>query len=183
MYQVFNVLTGEAMPVLSEVLYELAGPLAERKEEHKRDEQGNLLYLGYDGAETTEASFEVMIDETETAVIQRVPVMIDDGAAFEWREIIPTPAEIASQIQTELTNAVQAHMDNTAKLKGYDGILSAASYAALPVGEPFQAEGVAYALWRSAVWVKCYEILAQVQTGTRGVPTVDELLAELPEVG
>lgn len=61
-------------------------------------------------------------------------------------------------------------------------VLKAASYAALPVGEPFQAEGVQYALWRSAVWVKCYEVLADVQAGTRAIPTVDELLAELPKL-
>ena len=189
MFEVYNTITGEFANVLSETPYELAGPLAERKTKQKTDEQGNLLYLDLDGNETDDSGYETVIEEDENMTPvdwewhPYQPVVVDTGPVYEWREIIPTPAEIASQIQTELTNAVQAHMDNTAKLKGYDGILSAASYAALPVGEPFQAEGVAYALWRSAVWVKCYEILAQVQTGTRGVPTVDELLAELPEVG
>lgn len=78
------------------------------------------------------------------------------------------------------TNAVQAHLDAEARKKNYDGILSAASYAALPVGEPFQAEGLAYAKWRSAVWAKCYEILAQIKAGTRPAPTPEEVIAELP---
>lgn len=201
MYQVYNVLTNQPEPVLSDTPYVLAGPLAGRKTKQKVDEQGNLLYLSQteildeEGngtgifAETTDAYKgyikETWDDELQDYVEEVVdepypPVIVDDGAVYEWREIIPTPAEIAQQIQTELTNAVQAHLDNTAKQKGYDGILSAASYAALPVGEPFQAEGVAYALWRSAVWVKCYEVLGDVMAGTRGIPTVGELLAELP---
>ena len=144
--------------------------------------------------ETVEAGYTITVTDkwnTETGEAEESheeftaypPVIVDDGAVFEWVEVVPTPAEIALQIQTELTNAVQAHLDNTAKLKGYDGILSATSYAALPVGEPFQSEGVQYALWRSAVWVRCYEVLAGVQDGTREIPTADELLAELPELG
>ena len=42
------------------------------------------------------------------------------------------------------------------------------------------AEGKAFRAWRSAVWAKGYEILAQVQAGQRGIPTEAELIAELP---
>jgi hypothetical protein len=78
------------------------------------------------------------------------------------------------------TNAVQAHLDAEARKKNYDGILSAASYAALPVGDPFQAEGLVFAKWRSAVWIKCYEILEAIQKSQRTAPSVDGLLLELP---
>ena len=73
--------------------------------------------------------------------------------------------------------AVQNMLDNAAKAKGYDSILSACSYAAYP--NPFQAEGQEFVAWRGAVWAKCYEILGEVEAGTRPVPTVSELLAEL----
>lgn len=205
MFEVINTITGEKANVFSDTPYVLAGPLGERKEAQKVDEHGNLLYLSAteildeegnptdEFAETTETGYYIEVvdgyDENNIPTgfhqefINYTPVIVDDGAVFEWVEIIPTPAEIAQQIQTELTNAVQEHLDATAKLKGYDGILSAASYAALPVGEPFQAEGTQYALWRSAVWVKCYEILQEVLEGTREkVPTADELLAELPAI-
>ena len=33
---------------------------------------------------------------------------------------------------------------------------------------------------RDATWAKCYEILALVESGSRQIPTLDELLAELP---
>lgn len=87
----------------------------------------------------------------------------------------PTPDPVAIY-----TNAVQAHLDAKAREKNYDGILSAASYAALPVGEPFQAEGLAYAKWRSAVWAKCYEILEAIQKNERTAPTIEVLIGELP---
>jgi hypothetical protein len=34
--------------------------------------------------------------------------------------------------------------------------------------------------WRDAVWLRCYEVLAEVQAGTRPVPTEAELIALLP---
>ena len=73
--------------------------------------------------------------------------------------------------------AVQNMLDSAAKAKGYDSILSACSYAAYP--NPFQAEGQEFVAWRGAVWAKCYEILDEVEAGTRTAPTVSELLAEL----
>lgn len=41
---------------------------------------------------------------------------------------------------------------------------------------------LSFRAWRSAVWAKGYEILAQVQAGERGIPTEVELIAELPEL-
>ena len=88
-----------------------------------------------------------------------------------------TEAEIAEQNKQMLITAVQNMMDSDAKAKGYDSILSACSYAAYP--NPFQAEGQEFVAWRGAVWAKCYEILGEVEAGTRPAPTVSELLAEI----
>lgn len=89
----------------------------------------------------------------------------------------PTPAEI----QAELTKAVQAYMDAKVQERGYDGILSACSYVNTGI-ERFDNEGAACRAWRSAVWEKCYAILAEVQAGARAVPTVEELINELPKL-
>ena len=88
-----------------------------------------------------------------------------------------TEQELIEQTKQMALTAVQNMLDNAAKAKGYDSILSACSYAAYP--NPFQAEGQEFVAWRGAVWAKCYEILAEVEAGTRPVPTVSELLAEL----
>ena len=77
----------------------------------------------------------------------------------------------------ELEAAVQNMMDSAAKAKGYDSILSACTYAAYP--NQFQADGQEFVAWRGAVWAKCYEILGEVEAGTRPAPTVSELLAEI----
>lgn len=41
---------------------------------------------------------------------------------------------------------------------------------------------LSFRAWRSAVWARGYEILAQVQAGERTIPTEAELIAELPEL-
>ena len=94
--------------------------------------------------------------------------------------IIKALPKTPEEIQAEYTQAIQVHLDAKAVEKGYDNIVSACSYAGYP--NPFQAEGVVYGTWRANVWTKGYEILAQVQAGERPLPTIEELLAELPEL-
>ena len=93
----------------------------------------------------------------------------------------PTKEEIETQIQKQLTDAVQHVLDAKAQELNYDSCLSVCSYIETGVAK-FDAEGKAFRAWRSAVWAKGYEILAQVQAGQRGIPTEAELIAELPEL-
>lgn len=80
------------------------------------------------------------------------------------------------------TAAIQAKLDERARSKGYDDIVSACSYAAQPAGAPFQAEGAAFLQWRSAVWAKAYATLADVQTGKVPMPTPAQAVADMPEI-
>lgn len=106
----------------------------------------------------------------------------DCGDYYEVKAIPePTIEELQAQIQKQLTDAVQHVLDTKAQELNYDNCLSVCSY--IDTGVPkFDAEGKAFRAWRSAVWAKGYEILAQVQAGERDVPTEAELLAELPEL-
>jgi hypothetical protein len=70
-------------------------------------------------------------------------------------------------------------LDETAKERGYDSILSLCTYAT-STAVKFSKEGQAAVEWRDEVWAKGYTILADVEAGTRSIPTVDEFLAELP---
>lgn len=88
-------------------------------------------------------------------------------------------AEKAEKIKT-IERAVQKHLDTEAQVSGYDNILSAASYAGY--ANPYQAEGQSFVAWRGDVWAYCYQVLADVEAGTRTEPTIDELIQELPQL-
>lgn len=90
-------------------------------------------------------------------------------------------AEVAGKAATlqSFESAVQIWLDQAAQTRGYDGILSAVSYATSKHPR-FGPEGIAYRDWRDAVWTYCYQALADVQAGKRPLPEVKALLAELP---
>lgn len=91
-------------------------------------------------------------------------------------ELKPTPA----QIEADKVAIVQKHLDDAARALRYDDIKTACTYADEPAVPKFQAEGQAFRAWRSLVWAKCYEILAEVQNGAQQIPSDEELVAELP---
>ena len=90
---------------------------------------------------------------------------------------VTVKAETAAKIKS-YSVAMQAFFDHKAAEKNYDSRLTCtlrAGYAG-----PYQAEGLAFALWMDACNVHAYTVLSQVQAGKRETPTVDVLLAELP---
>ena len=87
----------------------------------------------------------------------------------------PSPEER----QKMFTDAIQKRLDDFAKTRGYDGILSAATYATSAISQ-FRAEGQYCVEARDATWIKGYEILGAVLAGERPMPTIEEVFAELP---
>ena len=102
---------------------------------------------------------------------------IPEGCALEFSADPPPPTP--GQIIAQYTTGVQKHLDDFARTRNYDGILSAATYATSAVPK-FKAEGQYAVEARDATWAKCYEILAAVENGARPMPTMEELIAELP---
>ena len=100
-------------------------------------------------------------------------------------QIVPLTAEEqgerATQIIQSLGQAVKAHLDTVVQARDYDSIVSACTYATSAVPN-YQADGQACVNWRDAVWPYVYQVLADVQAGNRAIPTVEELIAELPEL-
>ena len=103
----------------------------------------------------------------------------------DYIEIVGSEIDVnalnAEETQKFLTAAVQNHMDLEASKLGYDNCNSVCTYVDTGV-QKFDDEGRAFRAWRSQVWAKGYEILAEVQAGQREIPTAEELLAELPEL-
>lgn len=90
------------------------------------------------------------------------------------------PVTSQQEILTSFTAAVQSHLDAAAQRAGYDSIYTAVSYADEPAVPKFQFEGQAFRAWRSLVWAAANTIRAEVEAGTRPVPTIAQLIAELP---
>jgi len=101
-------------------------------------------------------------------------------AAFSGRSAA-LAAEALARTRTVLTDAMQSHLDRTAQERGYDGILSLCSYAT-STNARFGPEGQAGVTFRDAVWAYGYQIIAEVQAGTRPVPSTAELVVALPSI-
>ena len=91
----------------------------------------------------------------------------------------PTPEELLAAAQQQFTDAIQARLDAFAKTRGYDGILSAATYATSTVPQ-FKAEGQYAVEARDLTWAKGYEIMGAVLAGQRPMPSIEEVFAVLP---
>lgn len=112
-----------------------------------------------------------------------------DAYAKEHPEVVqaeptppePTPEEQAAALKKHYTDLIQRLLDTEAQKLGYDNCNSVCTYVDTGVAK-FDAEGVAFRKWRSAVWAKGYALLAEVQAGTRPVPTEEELVELLPEL-
>jgi hypothetical protein len=88
-------------------------------------------------------------------------------------------APLTPDLQTSIVQAVQDRLDAFAQTRGYDNILSACTYVASAVPK-FATEGQDAVDARDVAWMTCYQILGAVLAGSRPVPTVAEVLAELP---
>lgn len=93
---------------------------------------------------------------------------------------VPSPAEQQEALRKEVVAATQYRLDQFAATRNYDSILSASTYSASTV-ESFRAEGLYAVSARDATWAKLYQIMADVQSGSRLLPaSYYEIEGELP---
>jgi hypothetical protein len=100
------------------------------------------------------------------------------GTKYEGTQFVPSP-RTPEQVKQEIIDAVQNRLDAFARTRNYDGILSACTYAGSTVPK-FATEGQYAINARDATWAACYQIMTAVQNGTRPLPGVSDVLAELP---
>lgn len=82
--------------------------------------------------------------------------------------------------------AIERHLDAEAAAAGYydpleriPSIDRACSYAGF--ANDYQAEAQSFVAWRSEVWAYVYNVKTDVEAGNRTQPTIEELIAELPQ--
>lgn len=86
------------------------------------------------------------------------------------------PSETSMEAVVRLQFVVQCHLDNKAKLCRYDTIHTACGWA----GE--FADASALKTWAAACWRKVGEIETAILSGSRHIPTNEEIIAELPSL-
>lgn len=82
----------------------------------------------------------------------------------------PTEQEAQEMIVAAFRDAIQRRLDDFAKTRNYDGILSACTYAT-STNPKFAAEGQYCVSLRDATWAAAYDILNEVTAGLRPQPT------------
>jgi hypothetical protein len=106
---------------------------------------------------------------------------ITDAEAEQMR-LAQLPVPTAESIEDAFTAAIQKRLDDFARTRNYDGILSACTYAASAVPK-FQGEGAACVNLRDATWAAAYDILAEVQGGQRSMPSnIEDIADDLPDL-
>jgi hypothetical protein len=96
---------------------------------------------------------------------------------------MPELAIAARGKKAEFEKAIDNYIDKVAKDKGYGraGVspsVSCLGYAAYE--NPYQAEAVAFGQWIASLWPVVHQIVYDVETGVRPVPTLAEIFSELP---
>lgn len=81
--------------------------------------------------------------------------------------------------QKALESAVDAFMDGKAREKGFRDRHSFALRAGIP-GSSWHAQALVFGAWMDAVNDYCWQVKMDCLAGTRAVPTIETLRAELP---
>lgn len=122
------------------------------------------------GLHCIEADFEHLLPPGSNEVTEEA------AATIRAAQNVPTQ----DQLQVLFTAAIQLRLDDFARTRNYDNILSACTYATSP-SLKFSSEGEACVDLRDATWSAAYAILAEVQAGHRPMPeSIEDIEADLP---
>ena len=102
----------------------------------------------------------------------------------EYYECVELPVHVPTEeeIQAQLEQGIEAWMNTVVAERHYDSIDTCiARYTDSP-NPKYAQEAKAVKDWNTLVWDKCWEILAEVKANTRPIPTLEEVIAELPRL-
>lgn len=115
-------------------------------------------------------------DAITQGVREIAPALVDGAYVQQWEVFDLEPETIAAnqqaaalRVKQEIVDATQKRLDDFARTRNYDGILSACTYATSAVPK-FAAEGQYAVQARDATWAALYQFMADVQAGTQPVP-------------
>ena len=117
-------------------------------------------------------------------------VATQEGCVYQnerWETAWTVRAKTAEELQADvlalqasIVQQTQQRLDDFAKTRNYDGILSACTYATSTVPK-FAAEGQYAVNARDNTWAALYALMAEVEAGTRPMPSgFADIEADLP---
>lgn len=123
-------------------------------------------------------------DPTAEKVVELPPAEINNVYVQQWT-VVPLTSEELTLVLSEKIQAIDAmltnHLDTVARTKKYDNRITCMVRAGF--AGPFQAEGIAFATWCDSCNAMAYQLLQEIQAGTRALPgDPRELLLLLPEM-
>jgi hypothetical protein len=111
------------------------------------------------------------------------PVLTNGIWTQSWQVYALSAEEVAQNLQglkDQIASETQQHLDTFARTRNYDGMLSLCTYAT-STNPTFAAEGQYGVEARDATWAALYTMLAEVEAGTRPVPSgFADIEPELP---
>lgn len=130
------------------------------------------------GAEPVQTTAKPTFDSDIEYLVEGEP--IKDGDI--WRQVwtVNTRQVTQDELLDKFKQGIQQHMDEAAQAAGYDDIKTAVTYAEEPAVPQFQIEGKAFREWRSLCWAFGYQLLGQVMAGDISMPTMSEVISQLP---
>ncbi|MGP1484756.1 MAG: hypothetical protein ACTTJC_01440 [Campylobacter sp.] len=88
--------------------------------------------------------------------------------------------EKMTALKAEFLSNVDEILNQEARKKGYDSIVTAVSYAGYE--NSFQAEGIKFGKWRSQVYEWGYALLKEIESGKRSLPqSFEEIKNDMPK--
>jgi hypothetical protein len=116
----------------------------------------------------------------------RKVVNLVTGEVTEEEDAPVTPLIPTEPSLLDYDIAIERHLDEEAKAAGYydpleriPSIDRACSYAGFT--NDYQTESQSFVAWRASVWSHVYNVKSAVEAGNRTQPTIEELIAELPQ--
>ncbi len=99
-----------------------------------------------------------------------------------WTDRPSVQGPIAEQVKNIISSAIQKRLDDFAKTKGYDSILSACSYTT-STSESFRAQAQYCVQARDDTWTVASTIWDDVVAGKRSAPTsLEDIESDLPSL-
>lgn len=126
-------------------------------------------------------------DPINQTVEEVLPIFVPSSGRWEqqWSVRSATQGEIDERvdlIKKSIIGKTQFRLDSFARTRDYDSILSACTYVNSPTVK-FASEAMYCVQQRDATWSKLYEIMGDIESGARPMPTkFEDIEGELPDL-